>query len=80
MPRDYQCKTICIYVVKSYITLTIKNTPLKDDKPGKDWCISFEKRWNVVLGKRKPELLTKARATDLSLKTLIDFLSNTRRH
>ena len=54
-------------MVKSYITLTSKNTPFKDDKPGKDWCI---KRWNVVLGKRKPELLTKARATDLSLKTL----------
>ena len=60
-------------MVKSYITLASKNIPFKDDKPGKDWCIFFEKRWNVVLGKRKPELLTKARATDLSLKTLIDF-------
>ncbi|XP_065662787.1 uncharacterized protein LOC136085412 [Hydra vulgaris] len=27
----------------------------------------------IVLGKRKPELLTKARANDLSLKTLTDF-------
>ena len=60
-------------MVKSYITLTSKNTPFKDDEPGKDWCISFEKRWNVVLGKIKPELLTKARATDLSLKTLTNF-------
>ena len=60
-------------IVKFYITSTRKNTPFKDDKPGKDWCISFEKRWNVVLGKRKPELLTKAKATDLSLKKLTDF-------
>ena len=29
--------------VNSYITLTSKNSPFKDDKPGKDWCISFEK-------------------------------------
>ena len=43
-------------VVKSYITLTSKNTLFKDDKPAKDWCISFEKRWIVVLGIRKPEL------------------------
>ncbi|XP_065672255.1 uncharacterized protein LOC136090074 [Hydra vulgaris] len=35
--------------------------------------MSFEKRWNVVLGKRKLELLTKARANDLSLKILPDF-------
>ena len=60
-------------MVKSYIRLTCKNTPFKDDNPGKDWCISFEKRWSVVLRKRKPELLTKARAADLSLKTLTDF-------
>ena len=60
-------------MVKSYITLTSTNTPFKDDKPGKDWCISFGKRWNAVLGKRKPALSTKARATDLSLKTLRDF-------
>ncbi|XP_065653039.1 uncharacterized protein LOC136080350 [Hydra vulgaris] len=60
-------------MVKSYITFIGKKTPFKDDKPGKDWCMSFEKRWNVVLGKRKPELLTKARANDLSLKTLTDF-------
>ena len=59
-------------MLKSYITLTSKNTSFKEDKPGKDWCISFEKRWDVVLGKRKPKLLTKARATDLSLKTFID--------
>ena len=30
-------------MVKYYITLTSKNSPFKDDKPGKDWCISFEK-------------------------------------
>ena len=55
-------------MVKSYITLLSKNTPFKDDKPGKDWCKSFEKRWNIVLGKRKLELFTKAKAIDLSLK------------
>ena len=43
-------------MLKSFITLTSKNNPFKDDKPGKDWCISFEKRWSVVLGKRKPKL------------------------
>ena len=31
-------------MVKSYITLTCKNTLFKDDKPGKEWCMSFEKR------------------------------------
>ncbi|XP_047142942.1 uncharacterized protein LOC124817170 [Hydra vulgaris] len=61
---------------KSY-TFTGKKTPFKDDNPGRDWCMSFEKTWNVVLEKRKPELLTKARANDLSLKTLTDFLNET---
>ena len=60
-------------MVKSYIALTSKNTPFKNEKPGKDWCISFKKRWNIVLGKRIPGHLTKVRATDLSLKTLTNF-------
>ncbi|XP_065671687.1 uncharacterized protein LOC136089564 [Hydra vulgaris] len=60
-------------MVKSYITFIGKKTLFKYDKPGKHWCMSFEKRWNVVLGKRKSELLTKARANDLSLKILTDF-------
>jgi len=60
-------------MVKSYIISTGRNTPFKDDKPGKDWCIAFEKRWKENLGKRKPELLTRARATDLSEETLTKF-------
>lgn len=35
-------------------------------KPGKDWSQAFERRWAAQLGKRKPELLTKARAQGLS--------------
>ena len=42
-------------------------------KPGDDYLASFEKRWNNVLSKRKPELFSQARAKQLNETTINDF-------
>lgn len=62
-------------MVKSYVQLAEIETPFNDGLPGKDWCISFERRWKESLGKRKPEILTKSRAADLSSETIRTFFT-----
>lgn len=55
-----------ISMVKCFIQETGRPNPFKDNCPGEDWIIGFEKRWKGKLSKRKPELLTKARAEGLT--------------
>ena len=55
-----------ISMVKCFIQKTGRPNPFKDNWPGEDWIIGFEKRWRGELSKRKPELLTKARAEGLT--------------
>lgn len=57
--------------IKSYLDAKGReNGRFKDNLPGKDWLMSFGNRWKKELGKRKPELLTKARAEGLSAEVL----------
>lgn len=50
------------YMVTSYVTSVGRSTPFKDNIPGYDFIVGFEKRWKEELKRCKPDLLTKARA------------------
>lgn len=52
-----------------------RESPFGGKKPGPDYLRNFEKRWatNGELIKRKPELLTKARAANLTTRIVNAF-------
>lgn len=60
-------------MVTSYVTSVGRNTPFKDNIPGYDFIIGFEKRWKEELKLCKPDLLTKARAEGLSPFVVDEF-------
>lgn len=65
-----------INIAQQYIK-SCKDT--KCESLGVEWARGFEKRWANRLAKRKPELLTKARANDLSFEVVncfFDMYSN----
>ena len=57
-------------MVQSYVKATNIKTPFNDGRPGPDWMLLFEHRHAVILTRRKPELLTLARAEGLILFTV----------
>lgn len=61
------------YMIKSYVQSVGRETPFKDYVPGQDFLVNFEKRWKEDLSRRKPELLTKARAEGLSNFVVDEF-------
>ena len=60
-------------MVQSYVKATNIKTPFNDGRPGPDWMLLFEHRHAVILTRRKPELLTLARAEGLTEKTVNCF-------
>ena len=57
-------------LVESYLNENPNSQkPFPNGKPGIEWIRGFEKRWKHELGKRKAEILTKARASDLNEET-----------
>ncbi|KAF8771000.1 hypothetical protein HNY73_018463 [Argiope bruennichi] len=50
-----------------------RESPFGRKPPGSDYLRNFEKRWAKELTKRKPELLTTARAANLTTKTVTTF-------
>lgn len=61
------------YMVHSYVQSVGRKTPFKNDTPGYDFIINFERRWKEELARRKPELLIKARAEGLSRYVVDEF-------
>ncbi|XP_077968684.1 uncharacterized protein LOC144422763 [Styela clava] len=59
-------------LVKSYLDYKGEISRFVDNKPGKDWMRSFEKR-HPEISRKKPELLTKARAEGLSHSVISTF-------
>lgn len=53
-------------MVKSYLDSIGRKNPFKDNRPGEDWMLLFEKRHANAIKRRKPEILTTARAEGLS--------------
>lgn len=49
-------------LIETYFKSSQDKNPFPSGRPGKDFIRQFEKRWANELGKRKPELLTTARA------------------
>jgi hypothetical protein len=60
-------------LIETYYKFSKTKNPFPSGRPGKDFIRQFEKRWANELGKRKPEVLTIARAKDLSLSNVNDF-------
>ena len=60
-------------MVQSYVKATNKKTPFNNGRPGPDWMLLFEHRHAVIVTRRKPELLTLARAEGLTEKTVNCF-------
>ena len=60
-------------MVKSYIQSIGRKRPFKNDNPGEDWMVYFEKRHSEQLNRRKPEILTFARAEGLTTSVLNAF-------
>ena len=60
-------------IVKSYVDMIGRETPFKDNKPGKDWMMSFVKRHKDRIRPRKAELLTKARNENLSEEIVNEY-------
>ena len=52
-----------------------KQAVFKNNTPGKDWLISFKRRHSRDLTLRKPEILTKCRAENLTVETLSEFFA-----
>lgn len=58
-------------LIEGYFKLpTSRKSPFGGKSPGIEYLRNFEKRWAQELTKRKPELLTKARAASLSRETV----------
>ena len=62
-------------MVQSFIKHTGRKTPFKDDRPGRDWIVLFERRHKNRLRRRKPELLTTTRAKGMSKDNIDKFFS-----
>lgn len=63
-------------VVETYLLSSKELSHLfPNGKPGIEWVRGFEKRWKGEIGKRKPELLTKARAKDMCEETANAFFN-----
>ena len=63
-------------IVKSYLDNIGQDSRFKNNRPGKDWIIKFEKRMSHILTRRKPEVLTTSRARGLTenvVKTFFDM-------
>ena len=71
----WPCSTDELQVIaQSYLNYMNKETSFVDNMPGTDWIIKFKKRWSAELGTRKPEILSKPRAENLTVETLSEFL------
>ena len=53
-------------MVKTFLDTLGRKTPFHNNRPGKDWMITFVRRHEDTLRPHKPELLTKARSDGLS--------------
>ncbi|XP_014790425.1 uncharacterized protein LOC106883802 isoform X2 [Octopus bimaculoides] len=53
-------------MVKKYLDTAGRKTVFKNNMPGKDWMITFKRRWSQKLASGKPDILTKAAQKDLS--------------
>ena len=60
-------------MVKGYLNGLWKKTAFKDNIPGKDWLLAFKHRHTGQICQRKPEIVSKARAENLTAGTLNDF-------
>ena len=58
--------------IKSYLDLKGEVSRFANNKPGKEWVMSFERR-HPEISRKKPELLTKARAEGLSCDVIKSF-------
>ncbi|XP_017302856.1 uncharacterized protein LOC108253432 [Diaphorina citri] len=64
-----------VEMVKTYVQSKGMKSPFNNDTPGYDFMIGFEKRWSEQLTRRKPELLTKARAEGLTQFVVDEFFN-----
>ncbi|XP_029652752.1 axoneme-associated protein mst101(2) [Octopus sinensis] len=53
-------------MVKKYLDTAGRKTVFKNNMPGKDWMITFKRRWSQKLASGKPDILIKAAQKDLS--------------
>ena len=60
-------------MVKGYLDGLGKKTTFKENIPGKDWLLGFKRSHAGQICQRKPEIVSKARAENLTAGTLNDF-------
>lgn len=60
-------------IVKTYLDEQGVITRFRNNTPGSNWIASFEKRHKEKLSRKRPELLTKARAEGLSVNVVNTF-------
>lgn len=60
-------------MVQSYIEAIGRKTPFTNNRPGDDWMRLYEQRHADVLKRRKPEILTLARAKGLTVDVVNGF-------
>ncbi len=62
-------------MVKGYLDFLGRHTAFKNNVPGKDWLIGFRRRHAKVISTRKPEIVSKARAENLTAETFKSFFA-----
>lgn len=65
-------------MVQQYCITTNQHDEWKENGPGIEFIRCFEKRWQHVITKRKPELVTSSRAKDLSKDAIAIFFDMVR--
>ena len=60
-------------IVKSFLDSTGQETCFVNNTHGKDWMISFRRRWSERVSMRKAEILSKKRAENFNEETLNNF-------
>ena len=62
-------------IVEKFVKTRNIKTNFKNDRPGKDWLISFFKRYSHLITEKSGEILTKARAKSLTPEILDTFFT-----
>ena len=62
-------------MVESFVKSVGRVNPFKDGRPGPEWILTFEKRNATLLTRRKPEILTMARAKGLTKPVVEEFFN-----
>ncbi len=62
-------------MVQKYLNSVGRKTLFVDNRPSKDWCIAFKKRWSDCIREKKPELLTTSRSKNLSKENIAHFFN-----